>query len=246
VYDELKQLDLHKSEMFATVAHELKNPLTAITGHVELLDLSDVLRDDVAAGRSLSAIDRATNRLTNLVDDLLVLARLRDPHRPLAATDVDLVRVVREVADLLGAQAQKHDVRVRLDLDRTSCVRVSGETGELDRVVSNLVSNALKFSPSGTTVTVSLRRIGDSVVLSCADQGLGISEADQRQLFTEFFRSTNPTAQQVPGTGLGLAIVHRVVTRHGGTVAVQSAMGQGTTFTVTLPAATPTAQPHVA
>jgi signal transduction histidine kinase len=112
-----------------------------------------------------------------------------------------------------------------------------GEAGELFRVCVNLVSNAVNYTPQGGTITVSLARTPRGIELVVADTGLGISSADQEQLFQEFFRSTNPAAIAMPGTGLGLSIVHRIVERHHGRIAVESELGSGTTFTVTLPAA---------
>ncbi|WP_310528631.1 ATP-binding protein, partial [Nocardioides sp.] len=114
---------------------------------------------------------------------------------------------------------------------------VAGEHEELRRVIANVVSNAVKYSRSGGTVTVSLEDHGAEVAFVCADDGLGISHEDQSQLFTEFYRSTNPEALRRPGTGLGLAIVSRIVTRHGGRTEVESSLGTGTTFRVVLPRA---------
>ena len=104
-------------------------------------------------------------------------------------------------------------------------------------MVANLVGNAVKYTHDGGRVTVSLRRAGDEAVLQVNDTGIGISPADQEQLFTEFFRSSNPEALAQPGTGLGLAIVHRIVARHGGRVHLTSELGTGSTFQVTLPVA---------
>ena len=112
---------------------------------------------------------------------------------------------------------------------------VGGDPEELRRLVANLVSNAVKYSLDGGTVEVGLERRADEVVLTVADHGLGISEEDQERLFIEFFRSTNPEALRRPGTGLGLAIVARIVARHEGRIDVDSALGRGTTVTVTLP-----------
>jgi len=112
-----------------------------------------------------------------------------------------------------------------------------GDADELDRVCANLVSNAVKYTPEGRSVTVSLARVGDQVVLECSDEGIGISTSDQEQLFTEFYRSSNPEAIAQPGTGLGLAIVSRIVGRHHGRIEVESSLGKGSTFRVYLPAA---------
>ncbi len=113
---------------------------------------------------------------------------------------------------------------------------VPGDPGELDRLVTNLVSNAVKYTPPGGTVTVTVERRGTNAVIAVADDGLGMSEEDQVGLFRPFFRTTNPDALREPGTGLGLAIVATIVERHAGEVRVRSRLGEGTTFTVTLPA----------
>lgn len=243
VYEELRELDRYKSETFSTVAHELKNPLAALTGHVEMLQ-GDGLVTSEAAAPSLAAIDRAAGRLNALVEDLLVLARVSDRRRPLTDEAVDLGAVVRDAADLLEPQAARHGVTLELaGVDGVAVVQ--GDPVELDRVVTNLLSNAVKFSPEGGPVTMELEDTGAAVVLRCSDKGIGISEDDQQQLFTEFFRSTAPAALQVPGTGLGLAIVKRIVDRHGGSIEVDSMPGRGTTFVVTLPAGPPDARSSV-
>jgi signal transduction histidine kinase len=118
----------------------------------------------------------------------------------------------------------------------TEAVTAWGDAVEIDRLVTNLVSNAVKYTPEGRRVDIRLRRTGERVVLEVADEGFGISPADQAQLFEEFFRSSNPAAAQQPGSGLGLAIVKRIVERHGGDIEVTSELGTGSTFRVTLPA----------
>lgn len=228
---ELRQLDRYKTEMISTLAHELKNPLTAIIGHLELLETEDGRVTD----RSLAAIERGAHRLSDLVEDLLLLSKVGDPHRPFVPVTVDLAGVVRSSAEMLEAAAARHQVRVEL-VGTTAEVPVHGDAAELDRVVTNLIGNAVKFSPAGSTVTCTVAHDDGRTVLRCADRGMGISAADQEQLFTEFFRSTNPEALGIPGTGLGLTIVKRIVERHRGRIEVDSALGRGTTFTITLPA----------
>ncbi|HSE09676.1 MAG TPA: GAF domain-containing sensor histidine kinase [Nocardioidaceae bacterium] len=230
---ELQQLDRYKTEMISTIAHELKNPLTAIIGHLEMLETTE---DGRVTGRSLAAIERGATKLSDLVSDLLLLSKVGDPHRPLLPTPVDLSDIVTCAAEMLHAQAAKHDVTIDL-VGTDDKVTAHGNAAELDRVICNLLSNAVKFSPPGGTVTCSLEEAGDSVVVRCRDEGIGISPEDQEQLFTEFFRSTNPDALEIPGTGLGLTIVKRIVERHRGTISLDSDLGKGATFTVTLPGA---------
>jgi signal transduction histidine kinase len=229
--EQFRQSDRAKTSLFATVAHELKNPLTSIVGHLELL------RDGPQADSdwSLGVMERNTHRLQALVDDLLTLAKVSDPDRPLVSGQVDLARLARDAIDMFLPGADQRGIRLTSDLVEGVAV-VDGNLDELARVVDNLVSNAVKFSPDHGVVQLSTRRDGDTVVLLCTDSGLGISEEDQRSLFTEFFRSTNPAALEVPGTGLGLSIVARIIARHGGSISVQSELGSGTTFEVALPA----------
>lgn len=233
VYDELRALDRYRTEMFAMVAHELKNPLAAVSGHLELLQASAL---PAAAAASLGAMGRATSRLSTLVEDLLLLARTSDPHRPPPDRPVDLGQVVLGARELVLAQAAKQGVTVEVDgLDHD--VVVTGDPAELDSMVGNLLGNAVKFSPDGGRVRLTAELGDGAVVLRCSDEGMGIPEGDHEHLFTEFFRSSDPDAFRVPGTGLGLAIVRRVVERHGGTVTVESVLGQGATFVVSLPLA---------
>ncbi|WP_121255991.1 sensor histidine kinase [Nocardioides ferulae] len=231
---ELQALDTYKSQLIATVSHELKNPLAAILGHLEMLEGVENL--DRRTLTSLAAIDRGAHRLARVVDDLLLLSKVGDPDNPVIATPVDLRRTIEDVLDLVGVQAQRKRITVRLETDGDD-LHAAGDPGELDRVCANLLSNAVKYTPEGRGVLVRLARQDDLVVLTCTDEGIGISAEDQKGLFTEFFRSSNPEAVAQPGTGLGLAIVSRIVSRHGGRIEVESALGAGSTFRVFLPAA---------
>jgi signal transduction histidine kinase len=228
---ELREADRSKTQLFSTVSHELKNPLASIVGHVELLRQEP----DGHGDWSLGVIERNTERLQSLVDDLLTLSRVSDPDRAMPEADVDLGEVSRDVVDMFRPRADTQQVSLTFDLEeRLPLVR--GSAGDLERVVQNLVSNAVKFTPAGGTVAVSVASRRDRVVLECIDDGLGISSEDQESLFTEFFRGTNPQTLQVPGTGLGLSIAQRVVTRHGGRIDVESELGRGTSIRLLLPA----------
>lgn len=229
---ELEHLDSRRNQLIATIAHELKNPIGVIRGHLEMLD--DV--EDPALRRSLTSIDRGAERLAQLAEDLLVLSRADNIDLPVARDVVDVGELVAEGIEFTEITADRASVDVTLDVD--GVVTVLGDRQALMLVVANLLSNAVKYSDAGGRVDISVRRVRGSVVLTCTDTGLGISESDQARLFDEFFRSSNPEAFNRPGTGLGLVILHRVVTRHGGDVAVRSRLGEGTTFEVTLPAAT--------
>lgn len=231
---ELTALDLYKGQLIATVSHELKNPLTAIVGHLEILESAPEVSERTR--RSLSAIERGAERLQRVVDDLLLLSKVGDPDNPVIAAPVPVQPILEDLRDLTAMAAERAQVTVALDMP-TEPVTASGDAGEIDRALANLLSNAVKYSRPGTTVTVSLARDGDEVVVACRDEGIGVSPEDMTHLFTEFFRSADPAARAQPGTGLGLAIVARIVERHGGTIAVESKLGVGSTFTVRLPSA---------
>lgn len=230
---ELQQLDDYRSGLIATLSHELRTPLTVISGNLEMLDDLDL---GEAAARYQEAMTRGTRRMQKVVDDLLLLARVSDPRHPLERTDVDLRRVTAELVALAETTARSKGLTLSVDLQDGDLV-VPGDPTEIDRLLGNLVSNAMKYTPGGGTVTLSVRRADDGVVVRVADDGIGISEEDQLGLFRAFFRTTNPDALREPGTGLGLAIVATIVERHEGAVQVSSRLGVGTTFTVTLPAA---------
>lgn len=231
---ELRRLDEYRRQLIATVAHELKNPLGVIAGHVEMLEqLPDL---PTAASPSLRALTRSTSRLDALVHDLLLLSRIGNPDTPLERVPVELGGVLDVVTEDEALRADRHHVTLRTaayDGD----VMVAGDPEELLQLLSNLLNNAVKYSHDGGLVDLALRRDGDRVVFTCTDQGLGMSAKDRQLLFGEFFRSPDPEARQRPGTGLGLAIAARIVARHEGHIEVESELGRGSTFTVTLPAA---------
>lgn len=231
---ELKELDDYKGQLLATVAHELKNPLSSVLGHLEMLETSPDLTG--TSRNSLAAMERGAQRMVKVIDDLLLLSKVEDAANPIIARAVDLDPVVAGALDLVSVAAQHKGVTVRVDSPEEPVI-ARGDADELERVCANLLSNAIKYTPAGGSVTVRLARTGDEATLEVIDEGIGISADDVERLGTEFFRSTNPEAVKQPGTGLGLAIVRRIIERHSGRMRVSSALGEGSTFTVQLPAA---------
>ena len=231
VVDELRELDIYKSRLIATLAHELKNPLTAVLGHTEMLGAFDL---EGPAKGSVQAVERGAARMQRLVDDLLALAKAGDPQTAFSPKPVDLRAIVDDVVDLLQVSIDRKELSVEVYAPEGPLYAM-GDPDGLDQVISNLVSNAAKYTPEGGRITVEITLEDSDVVCRVSDTGLGISDDDQEKLFQEFFRSTNPAAVALPGTGLGLAITKRIVERHGGTIDCQSVLGQGTTFTFTVP-----------
>ncbi|WP_309649429.1 ATP-binding protein [Nocardioides sp.] len=227
---QLESLDHYKSDLISTVSHELRTPLTSISGHLELIE------DDPAGATAASfeVVRRNLERVLSLIDDLLTLKRLTDSDAPVTTGVVDLQQVAIDAASAFRPNAVEAGVTLVV-VPSGGPLLISGDRDELERVALNLVGNAVKYSRRGDTVTVSTERTERFVRLVCHDTGIGISKADQEELFTEFFRSTNPDALTQPGTGLGLSIVRRIVQRHGGSIRLESDLGVGSTFTVRLP-----------
>lgn len=227
--DELHELDRYKNELMGTITHELKAPLTVIDGHVELLE------DSGSHETSVQAIRRGTRRLQHLVEDLLLLARVKDPHVPLQRVTVDLAEVISEIQEMFSVDVRQRGLTLTVP-DREAGVLAWGDRDEIARALLNVVGNAVKFTPDGGAVTLRLRHSGATAEFSCSDTGIGIDAADQASMFEEFNRSSNPEAHGIPGTGLGLAIVKRIVERHDGSIDVTSERGLGSTFRIVLPA----------
>ena len=217
----------------ADASHELRTPLAAIRGYAELARrVTDAVPPDVA--HAMSRVESEAARMTVLVDDLLLLARL-DSGRPLAADEVDLSRLVIDAVS--DAHVAGPDHTWRLDLPDES-VTVTGDGARLHQVLANLLANARVHTPPGTTVTTSLTVTGDRVALAVTDDGPGIAPDLLPEVFDRFARGDTSRSRAAGSTGLGLAIVAAVVEAHGGDVAVRSRPGE-TVFTVELPVRDP-------
>ncbi len=230
---ELKALDDYKSKLIATLSHELKSPLAAMLANIEFLQ--DTVDLDPGALDVLGAVDRGAVRLVRVVEDLLLLAKVGDPNLPLLTRPVRLQDVVDDVVNLTSIADQPR-VKVCVVGDPDDLV-ATGDPAELDILVTNLVTNAMKYSDDDSIVTLTLSRVRDEVCFECADTGIGIAPADRGQLFREFFRSESAEVKAQAGTGLGLTIVDRIVTRHTGRIEVDSELGRGSIFRIYLPAA---------
>ncbi|WP_406026737.1 HAMP domain-containing histidine kinase [Nocardioides sp. NBC_00850] len=230
--DSLRELEAHKSRLIATVAHELKNPLSAFRWNIESLPYAE---SEEEYAEVLTALTRNRDRTEKIVADLAMLSKVSDPDHLPTTVPIQVAPVLEEVHSQLSAEMPTSDAHELVFEMPSDDVYVTLAPGDLDRVVINLVTNAIKYSPEGGQVIVSTRTSPGWFELRVTDHGLGISPEDQDRLFTEFFRSTNPTALKQPGTGLGLTIVSRIVSRRGGLISVDSTPGVGSTFRVTLP-----------
>jgi two-component system, OmpR family, phosphate regulon sensor histidine kinase PhoR len=230
---ELRDLDERKDAFVATVTHELRTPLTSILGYTEMLADGDGGELSSLQQRGVTAILRNAHRLQATVADLLLLDKASSAITEEAAP-FDVSAIVTKLAGEFAPVAEKRKIALE---GKAAPGWVSGDARRLERALRNLFDNAMKFTGAGGSVDYHLSVRDTSVVLTVTDTGIGIPEGDLPGLFTPFHRAANAMDQAVQGPGLGLAIVRTIVAEHGGTVAAESMLGRGSTFTVRLPAA---------
>jgi signal transduction histidine kinase len=231
--ERLREADRLKDEFVALISHDLRTPLTSIMGYLELTledpTLSDEQRD------YLHVVERNSERLLHLVNDLLFVARLEAGEFELRPSDVDIAAVAQQIVHETAPRAQAKGVRLTCDV--ASVPELQVDKGRMFQLLGNLVSNAVKFTPEGGSVDVRVVLAEDCVAIEVSDTGIGIAAEEQRHLFDRFFRATSARDGQIPGTGLGLYIARAIVTAHGGKIGVRSELGRGTTFRIDLPTA---------
>ena len=233
----IKQLESLRRDFVANVSHELKTPLTAIKGFVETIQ-DDPEMPTATLVHFLARIARQTERLATLVSDLLTLSRLDDEPGETSREAVDFVAVLRETLRDLLPIAEKRDLDLQSDLPAQS-VWVLGDREALRQTAGNLIDNAVKYTPERGVVTVTLKLPkDDSLRLEVADTGIGLSPTDQERIFERFYRVDRARSRELGGTGLGLSIVKNTVKNLGGDIGVNSALGVGSMFWVTLPTET--------
>jgi PAS domain S-box-containing protein len=220
-----------KDVFLSTAAHELKTPVAAVKGYAQVLARQPALRDDPRAAQMLGVIDRHSDRLTRLVEDLLTLSRLTLGRMELRQEPVDLGELAGEVVERMRGLASGHQLRaciagpapVLIDRDR------------IDQVLVNLIANAIKFSPTGGAIEVRVAAEAAGSLVAVADEGVGIPAERQGQIFERFYRAHADTEHDYGGMGIGLHFSRELVVRHGGEMGFTSAAGRGSTFWFRLP-----------
>ncbi len=232
----LEEADRVKDEVVSTISHELRTPISSIQGYSEMLTAGDFGDLDPEQEAALGKVLRNTARLSSLVDDLLHLDRAQSGQLELRRVPTDMVAITREAWESLQQVSRERALTLELVVPDEP-VSVLGDPRALERVVLNLGSNAIKFTPDDGRVTASVARTEAGCVLIIADTGVGIAEADQPRVLGRFYRSSDARRLAVPGSGLGLSVVDAIVAGHGGTIDIDSEPGRGTTVTVVLPLA---------
>jgi len=227
---ELERLNRAKSDFVSIVSHEFRTPLTGIQGFSEMMQSEDLTLDEMR--EYAGDINKDAHRLNRMITEMLDLDKMESGRMEIHREPVDLNAIVTEAADRVRPNAPNHPLALRLD---PMVGAVSGDRDKLTQVMTNLLSNAVKYSPDGGDIVVSTRVEGSSVHIVVRDHGMGIPKAALETIFERYGRVESLATRNIQGTGLGLPIVRQIVQLHGGAVWVESAVGEGSVFHVTLP-----------
>jgi signal transduction histidine kinase len=236
VYENLKNLVEAKTRFLFQASHELRSPLTAIVSMAKTLQEGHLGELAERQKEMIGRIALRAQTLSEIVGDLLVLARGRARLATLKPVRVNLRKLLEEDVRLFEAKVQEKGIGLQVH-DRAGEAGVKGNAEGLHSVVTNLLANAIKYTPEGGRIDLRLFESKEQLVLEVSDSGIGIPKGEQDRLFSEFFRASNACSISRVGTGLGLVIVKSIVTQHGGSIDVESEEGKGTTFRIFLPKA---------
>ncbi len=233
---DVEDISKKKSEFISAVSHELRTPLTSIKGYASILMTGKVGEIPDAVKERLGKINTHSDNLVKLINDLLDISRIESGRVEMKATPQNVRPMLDTIADLLTPQLNNKNVTLHINIP-ADMPEIEYDTTQMDRVFINLVSNAIKFTPAGGSITISARTntARAETVFEVADTGIGIKKEDLQRIFDEFYRVDNEINMKVKGTGLGLALAKNIVEAHYGHMWVTSTVGQGTTFHFTMP-----------
>ena len=226
-HDEILRNANMRVEFTANVSHELKTPLTSISGYAELIESG--MADGEQARRFAGQIAKSAGRLLTLINDIIRLSQMDSPEHEIECEPVELAQVAQTVAEQLKLSAEKHEVAVYVDAK--PCV-ISADPRMMEELVYNLCDNAIRYNVRGGSVRVEVRPVREKVLLLVQDTGIGISKENQERVFERFYRVDKGRSKATGGTGLGLAIVKHIAAKHNAQIAMESEPGTGTTITV--------------
>jgi signal transduction histidine kinase len=228
----LREAEELKQTLLSVISHELKTPVSIIKGYAGTLAREDANWDKETLADGLAVIEEEADRLDGLINNLLEASRLQAGGLKLQLSYVNLADMAREAVENLQATTEKHTFELDFPEDLPL---IQGDYERLRQVLTNLIGNAIKYSPEGGLIKVGGMLNDHKIRLYVQDKGIGIAPADQERIFERFYRVDNRLARQAPGTGLGLFLAKAVVQAHAGQIWVESAPGQGSTFLIELP-----------
>jgi signal transduction histidine kinase len=232
--EELKGLNKMKSDFISAVSHELRTPLTSIKGYASILmtgKLGDVLP---AQKERLEKIDKHSNSLVHLINNLLDIARIESGKVQMEMKDISIKEMLDSIIYIITPQVKEKNISLKIN-SKIKFDRIKADQGQMERVFLNLLSNAVKFTPENGKVSISIEEKDNDTQFSIEDTGIGIPPQDIQKVFQEFFRADNALDQKIKGSGLGLSLVKKIIDAHKGKIWFDSALGKGTRFTFTLP-----------
>ena len=230
--EQLETLDQSRNQFVSNASHELKTPLATMKILLETLIYQPEMPQELRT-EFMEDMNHEINRLTDIITDLLTLTRMDNHQVQLNRETVDATHLTQDVIRLLKPMAEQHQQTLTERI--AAGVTLSADASKLRQVLDNLVENAVKYTPDGGDIAVTMSRQGRFVVWTVKDNGVGIPAADQGHIFDRFYRVDKARSRETGGTGLGLSIVRQLVTLHGGDISVQSTPGKGSTFTVKIP-----------
>ncbi len=230
--EEIEHISKMKSEFISSVSHELRTPLTSIKGFSSLLVAEKFGKLPPEAKERLKKIDENVNKLVDMVNTLLDISRIESKRIEVNIVKNDLTKLIKDVCDFLMPQIESKKINLKIETPPSLFVYM--DKNLIERVLINLINNAIKFTPMGGEIKVGCKIKEDKVIVSVQDTGCGIAKEDLEKIFQEFFRADNPINRQVKGTGLGLSLVKRIIDIHKERIWVESELNKGTTFYFTL------------
>lgn len=231
---EQRRSDEQRREFVANVSHELRTPITSVRSYAETLTESGEDMDGETRAHFLDVIMNESDRMTKIVQDLLVLSRFDSEKTEMSFENFDMAKSLHNIYDALIIEAEKHDLNMTLEIE-SEPIPLVGDRARIEQVIINVISNSVRYTPDGGSIIIRARG-GDTVSVAVEDTGIGIPEKDIPHLFDRFYRVDKGRSRAQGGTGLGLSIAREIVDRHNGRIDVESTLGEGTTVTVTLPA----------
>jgi signal transduction histidine kinase len=233
-FEEVKKLDKRKSDFISSVSHELRTPLTSIKGYASILLTGKLGNIPEEALERLKKINRHSDELVHMVNDLLDISRIESGKVIMKFETLSLKEIMEKINDLFAEQFRAKNITFSYQLAE-HCDTLSADRSQIERVFINLIGNAFKFTPENGKISVNVKCLDKNIQIDVTDTGFGIPEDAQEAIFEEFYRVENPINQEVKGTGLGLTLVKHIIEGHHGKIWVKSKIGQGSTFSFTIP-----------
>ncbi len=224
---ELARVDKLKKQFTANVSHELKTPMTSISGYAEMLESGIVNPNDVQKIGHI--IHKESKRLINISNDIIQLSQLEDGDQTRSYETVDLYEIAEDCVAAIGFHAEKKSICLKMDGEH---IKIKANKGLLAELIYNLADNAIRYNKAGGNVWISVNDEDDKAVLRVKDDGIGIPEKYRQRIFERFFRVDKSRSKETGGTGLGLAIVKHIVLYHNAEISIDSKLGEGTTFKI--------------